>query len=723
MITLGISPGRVGTFTQGILVGLVFQTSVDSAELEQAWSQWSVDSPRVTLRSLSLVASQPKGGFGQVLAPTGAEGTSYGPGFLAGGGRAGAGVSRGLALWIASSTSGPPTIRHVFEGPERAPGFGRILAWGPGPGKSPAWIVGRPDAPGASPRLECWQYTTDKDWTRMEGPEGVAIANLVLARLPGDVTGDGRIDLVLAHSGSAELTLSLHDGTGLGFRKEPSVVQTWSTVEVGGTILFQPAGDVQGDRCEELLVSFPSPPEGPGRVGLWSFDRSVTRWRRTQEWIGAEPKDLFGASLLVADLTGDGTRDLAIGAPGAHQRRGRVVILPAGRAGWSTEPALVLEGQNPGDLFGSQLAVGRLRGFHRPHTLVVGAPGASNTHSNEGCIHAIPSEAIGRWHSGSNSGLRIHGAQSMAALGSRFVVPGDLDGDGHDDVVIGIPAIGHRLNGAGRVDLLFGHDSWPDSGRMFPFYPKDPFVLAVERHVAKSQGVPGMDSNPSTRIYHAAVWTTLAVVAGGALGLGAVRWRRRIEHRTREHERQRISRDLHDELGSRLIALKSRDHDVPPDVSAWTREVTSGIERTIWALHPDRRSIDDLAYGLADLTEGILGDSPIRGRFEFPTNLPRTPLPHEWLQEVYRVAQEALTNVRKHSAATEVCVGIVAHPEGWEIHIRDNGTGFPNPRLLHGRKGLGMANMRQRMEEIGGQLTIGNHPLGGAVVRIRLPRS
>jgi hypothetical protein len=723
MIHFGIFPARVGRLTQGILIGLLVRASVESAELEQAWSQWNTDSPDVNLRSLSLIASQPKGGFGQVLACTGGEGAFPGPGFLAGGGRAGSGVSRGLALWIAASTSGPPTIHHTFEGPERVPGFGRILAWGPGPGKRPAWIVGRPDGPGASPRLECWQYATRQDWDRMASPEGVELSNLVLAQLPGDVTGDGRVDLVLAHAGSGDLKLSLYDGTGLGFRKQPSLVQSWSMSEMGETILVQAAGDVEGDGCHDLLVAFPNPPDRPGLVGLWSFDRSTRQLQRTQEWNGAQPKDLFGTSLLLADLTGDGTRDLALGAPGSDEWRGRVLVLRATQAGWSTEPAFVLEGTTAGDQFGSQLAMGRLRGIDRPPTLLVGAPGASNTHSNEGCIHAIPSEALSRWHSEGKVALRIHGAQSMAAVGSRFLVPGDLDGDGHDDVVIGIPAIGHRPNGAGRVDLLFGHPTWPDSGRMFPFYPKDPFVLAVERHAARSQGTTGSDNNPSTRISHATLWTTLAVVAVGALGMGAVRWRRRIEHLTREHERQRISRDLHDELGARLAALNSRGQEVPPDVSALTREVTSGIERTIWALHPDRRSIDDLACGLADLTEGILGDSPIRARFEFPATLPRTPLPHEWLQEVYRVAQEALTNVRKHSAATEVSVGIVENPEGWEIHVRDNGTGFTSPRPLDGRKGLGMANMQQRMEEIGGQLTIGNHRLGGAEVRIRLPRS
>jgi signal transduction histidine kinase len=90
---------------------------------------------------------------------------------------------------------------------------------------------------------------------------------------------------------------------------------------------------------------------------------------------------------------------------------------------------------------------------------------------------------------------------------------------------------------------------------------------------------------------------------------------------------------------------------------------------------------------------------------------------------LYRVAQEALTNVARHAQASTAEVGLEKLPDSICLTIKDNGKGFHQERVVHAKKGerLGLLGMRERLEMVGGKLTITSAPGKGAVVRAEIP--
>jgi signal transduction histidine kinase len=195
-------------------------------------------------------------------------------------------------------------------------------------------------------------------------------------------------------------------------------------------------------------------------------------------------------------------------------------------------------------------------------------------------------------------------------------------------------------------------------------------------------------------------------------------WRRRILN----GERLRIARDLHDELGGHLVRLQEPESGQAGSVSNAARQVAAGIERTIWSIHPGRRTLPDLACGLTDLAENLLGDTSVRRRFDLPLELPRAEVRVEVLDVVYRVVQEALTNVRKHSQATQVRLEMRLESGAFEVRVVDDGVGMLAGMVLgRDRAGLGLESMMTRVQGVGGSLSIEASQPRGVTVRVRVP--
>ncbi|PYQ22601.1 MAG: hypothetical protein DMF81_11625, partial [Acidobacteria bacterium] len=178
-----------------------------------------------------------------------------------------------------------------------------------------------------------------------------------------------------------------------------------------------------------LLVSAPGrypDPRGPGRVLVLS-----SRGERLAEMRGDQVGDGFGlAASWTADVDGDGRPDVWIGAPLANseggREAGRVLLYSA-----NGEPLRALDGARPAGHFGAVLATGDADGDGRPD-LVVGAPEAWDGESNEaGRIVVFTAE--GR-------PLSIRAGEAAADLfGTQVLLPGDLDGDGLCDLLVGAP--------------------------------------------------------------------------------------------------------------------------------------------------------------------------------------------------------------------------------------------------------------------------------------------
>jgi signal transduction histidine kinase len=198
---------------------------------------------------------------------------------------------------------------------------------------------------------------------------------------------------------------------------------------------------------------------------------------------------------------------------------------------------------------------------------------------------------------------------------------------------------------------------------------------------------------------------------------------------TREEERRRLRRDLHDGLGAQLAGLNVQAGTlrrlIPSDPGAADELVVelreelkgaiSDIRRLVYGLRPP--ALDDLglAEALRRLAEryGSEGEHP-RVSVKAPEDLPDLPAAIE--VAVYRIAQEALTNVARHAKA-QGCMVRLAVDGDVELEIIDDGVGIPAGR----NAGVGLSSMRERASELGGSCLIDSVPEGGTRVIVRLP--
>ena len=200
--------------------------------------------------------------------------------------------------------------------------------------------------------------------------------------------------------------------------------------------------------------------------------------------------------------------------------------------------------------------------------------------------------------------------------------------------------------------------------------------------------------------------------------------------KVREDERSHLARELHDELGALLTAakldvarLKSKVDPGLQDMHERIRHLTdtlnSGIalkRRIVEDLHPSslyhlglRASLEILAKEFADRS-GIVVD----------TGVEDVALDAAAQLTVYRLVQEALTNIGKYAEATEVSVTVRSYPGHAEVDVKDNGKGFDTTHLKPSTHGL--AGMRHRVEAAGGRLSVRSQPGQGTQVSASLPK-
>jgi signal transduction histidine kinase len=193
-------------------------------------------------------------------------------------------------------------------------------------------------------------------------------------------------------------------------------------------------------------------------------------------------------------------------------------------------------------------------------------------------------------------------------------------------------------------------------------------------------------------------------------------------------ERARIARDLHDELGSRLTALAMRTElagrelngNAPRNWASLADESRALAERmrdVIWAVDPECDLLEALAARLAADAENFLVTAGIRLRLEIPEALPNLSISAEARHHLSMVAKEALHNVVKYSHASEVRLGLDVATGQLKMLISANGVGFQS----ESEQGHGFANMRARIQSLGGNLQIDSRPGKGVTIRADVP--
>jgi len=238
----------------------------------------------------------------------------------------------------------------------------------------------------------------------------------------------------------------------------------------------------------------------------------------------------------------------------------------------------------------------------------------------------------------------------------------------------------------------------------------------------------------------------LTAVAAGARWLTHRRLRRRMERLERqqalERERARIAKDIHDDLGASLtrITLLSQsaraelDDDAPAAadldrIYATVRELTRALDEIVWAVNPRHDTLDSLATYLGRFAQDFLAAAHVRCRLEMPMHLPHCPLTAETRHNLFLAFKEALHNAVKHARAPEVRVCLRTGADQFVLRVEDNGHGFDAGDVA-GRTaappdrpaaGNGLANMRQRLAEIGGRFELESAPGRGTTVVFVVP--
>jgi signal transduction histidine kinase len=203
-----------------------------------------------------------------------------------------------------------------------------------------------------------------------------------------------------------------------------------------------------------------------------------------------------------------------------------------------------------------------------------------------------------------------------------------------------------------------------------------------------------------------------------------------------EAERKRIARELHDSLGQYLTALRLGFADIEPlcasneaaqqrlaQLKRLAGEIGRELSRIAWELRP--RALDDL--GLRVAVTQYLEEWAERSRLhiDLEVNLGDSRLPQAVETAAFRVLQEAITNVVKHSGADRVGVILEATEKELRLIVEDNGRGFDaagsSADLDLGIGHLGLLGVRERLALAGGSLEVESSPQGGTTVYARIP--
>jgi signal transduction histidine kinase len=283
------------------------------------------------------------------------------------------------------------------------------------------------------------------------------------------------------------------------------------------------------------------------------------------------------------------------------------------------------------------------------------------------------------------------------------------------------------------VSLLISDEFKVQAERGQPPGPLETFPLIYQGQtigqLLVSRRSPSEDLNPADRFVLTNIASQAGVIAHSVRLTSALQQSRQQLVTAREEERRRLRRDLHDGLGpqlasqtltieaiGRLLETNSeKARDLLGHLKSQSQASIQDIRRLVYDLRPP--ALDELGL-VGALREGTKQHGQLRTEIEItamPHPLPTLPAAVE--VAVYRITQEAITNVIRHTQAKHCRVDMTVQDHHLDLTISDDGKGYPVDYHL----GIGLNSMRERAEEVGGIIRFDNQPAGGAAVQVRLP--
>jgi signal transduction histidine kinase len=212
-----------------------------------------------------------------------------------------------------------------------------------------------------------------------------------------------------------------------------------------------------------------------------------------------------------------------------------------------------------------------------------------------------------------------------------------------------------------------------------------------------------------------------------------IRERQRVEQQhAMELERARIAQDLHDELGSGLTEismlgvralstsapLAKRSHYLE-QMSNQARQMVTALDEIVWAMNPTHDSLASMVSYFSLYAERFLGLANIAWRLEGPFKPDDHVVDSRHRHQLFLAFKEALTNIVRHSGATEVLLDIQVEQGRICLTIADNGRGWAEAGQTEEMDGI--ANMRARLEKLDGRFEVNSKTGQGTIVRFDLP--
>ena len=295
-----------------------------------------------------------------------------------------------------------------------------------------------------------------------------------------------------------------------------------------------------------------------------------------------------------------------------------------------------------------------------------------------------------------------------------------------------------------------GITAWTDdeTGNRVASYPKlTPGTYQFEVTACNEDGVWNTHPAELTVIVQPSLWQKgsfrtavalclLVIIAGVVYYFSTQKLQRQLvllrQQEVLEHERARIARDLHDQLGANLtqVALLAEmaesDKNIPAEVedharqiTQTARETTKALDEIVWAVNPSNDTLEGLVNYSGKYAQEYFALVGLRYRVDIPNQLPEVNLPPEVRHNVFLAFKESVNNVVKHAQASEAHVRLKLEQARFTLEIEDNGRGPAGAAQKSGRNGL--RNMRKRMEDVGGAFSMGPAAEKGTIVRLTAP--
>ncbi len=338
--------------------------------------------------------------------------------------------------------------------------------------------------------------------------------------------------------------------------------------------------------------------------------------------------------------------------------------------------------------------------------------------------------------------LVLCGPEDEIRLRAVSAQPGALAGAAPAAAGAASANAGVASSAAGSASANAGVASGIGSGGELARYLSSGYSITLEAPIGHGEvrvGTLGLATAGPRRFSDADVETLSALATQAGLALEAARLRDELRALAVQGERERIAREMHDGLAQVLGYVNTKSQAVDEmladgrvaearkqlgELAAAARSLYVDVREAILSLSPPVLPERGLASALEEYAARYAESSKLAVRFQATSEANQAPLSTEIKAEVFGIAREALTNVRKHAHAQRVTIGLTREGAEVVLRISDDGVGFDPEVAAAGPEKwphFGLAGMRERAEAVGGRVAWHSQPGAGSEVELRVP--